>query len=178
MNSITSDHSPLPADDLMRPSVVARPNTDASLRHVSVMGEIYTILLDGAQTENHYTIIDMHVPQHGGPPPHRHDYEETFIVLEGEIEATFRGETSAIKAGEMLHVPANAPHRFTNVLSKPARLLCLCSPAGLEEFFLSIGDVVPNRTSPPPTSEDAGRAAQMAKALSLVSKFRTEILKP
>ncbi len=77
-----------------------------------------------------------------------------------------------------MHVPANAPHRFTNVLSKPARLLCLCSPAGLEEFFLSIGDVVSNRTSPPPTSEDAGRAAQMAKALSLASKFRTQILKP
>jgi quercetin dioxygenase-like cupin family protein len=27
----------------------------------------------------------------GGRPPHRHDFEESFTVLEGEIEATFRG---------------------------------------------------------------------------------------
>jgi quercetin dioxygenase-like cupin family protein len=168
----------LPADDLLRSSVIARPDSDGTLRHVSVVGDIYTILLDGGQTDNHYSLIDMHIPQHGGPPPHRHDYEETFIVLEGAIEATYRGNTSTVKAGETLHIPANAPHRFTNVLPEPSRLLCICSPSGLEEFFLTIGDLVPTRTSPHPDMDDAGRAAQMVKALSLVSKYRTEILKP
>jgi quercetin dioxygenase-like cupin family protein len=27
-------------------------------------------------------VIDMHVPPGGGPPPHRHDFEEMFTVLE------------------------------------------------------------------------------------------------
>lgn len=178
MNSITSNTSPLPADDLLRSSVIAKPETDGALRHVSVVGDTYTILLDGGQTDNHYCLVDMLIPQHGGAPPHRHDFEETFTVLEGEIEATFRGQTSTVRAGETLHIPANAPHRFTNVLPEPARLLCICSPAGQEEFFLTIGDLVPTRTSPPPEMDGADKSARMAKALSLASKYRTEILKP
>ena len=43
-------------------------------------------------TAGRYTLIDMHVPPGGGPPPHRHDFEEMFTVLEGEVELTFRGE--------------------------------------------------------------------------------------
>jgi quercetin dioxygenase-like cupin family protein len=177
MNDITTNTSPLPADNPSRSNVIARPETDGALRHVSVVGDTYTILLDGGQTDNHYCLIDMLIPQHGGPPPHRHDFEETFTVLEGEIEATFRGQSSTVKAGETLHIPANAPHRFTNARPEPARLLCICSPAGQEEFFLTIGDLVPTRTSPPPEMDEVGKKARMEKALSLVSKYRTEILK-
>jgi quercetin dioxygenase-like cupin family protein len=178
MKDITADTSPLPADDPLRSSVLARPDTDSALRHVSVVGDTYTILLDGGQTDNHYSLIDMLIPQHGGPPPHRHDFEETFSVLEGEIEATFRGQTSTVKAGETLHIPANAPHRFTNAQPEPARLLCVCSPAGQEEFFLTIGDLVPTRTSPPPEMDEAAKKARMEKALGLVTQYRTEILRP
>jgi quercetin dioxygenase-like cupin family protein len=178
MNSITSDTSPLPSDDPLRSNVIARPETDGALRHVSVVGDTYTILLDGEQTDNHYCLIDMLIPQHGGPPPHRHDFEETFTVLEGEIEATFRGQTTTVKAGETLHIPANAPHRFTNARPESARLLCICSPAGQEAFFLTIGDLVPTRTSPAPEMDEADKKARMEKANSLVSKCRTEILKP
>jgi hypothetical protein len=56
--------------------------------------------------------------------------------------------------------------------------LCICSPAGQEEFFLTIGDLVPTRTSPPPEMDEAGKKARMEKALSLVSEYRTELLKP
>jgi quercetin dioxygenase-like cupin family protein len=178
MNNITANTSPIPADDLSRESSIAKPEQDDGLRHVSVVGDTYTILLDGSQTNNRYCLIEMHIPQHGGPPPHRHDFEETFTVLEGEIEATFRGRTITVAAGETLHIPANAPHRFTNVRPEPARLLCTCSPAGQEEFFLEIGDLVPTRTSPPPPKDEAAKVASMAKALSLVAKYRTEILMP
>jgi Cupin domain len=46
----------------------------------------------------------MHIPPGGGPPPHRHDFEEMFSVLEGEIEATFRGKKTIIRAGETLNI--------------------------------------------------------------------------
>ena len=168
----------LPPDDLHRDYTLARPNEDQSLRHICVVGDTYTILVDGAQTNGSYCLIDMLIPHGGGPPPHRHDFEEVFTVLEGQIEATFRGEKRVVKAGETLNVPANAPHQFTNADDKPARLLCTCIPSGQEEFFIEIGDVVPTRTSPPPRLDDASKAARMAKALSLASKYRTEILKP
>jgi len=178
MKESTDNTAPLPPDDPARSNVIAKPEIEGTLRHVSVVGDTYTILLNGGQTNNRYCLIDMHIPQHGGPPPHRHDFEETFTVLEGAIEATFRGQKSLVEAGETLHIPANAPHSFTNTQPEPARLLCTCSPAGQEEFFLLIGDLVPTRTAPPPAMDDAGKAARMAKALSLAPQYRTEILKP
>ena len=78
----------------------------------------------------------MHVPPGGGPPPHRHDFEETFTVLAGQLELTFRGERLVAVAGETVNVPANAPHSFTNASAQSVRLLCICSPPGQENFFL------------------------------------------
>src|SRR5712672_3752109 len=140
--------STVPPDDLQRNLALARPNEDQNLPHIGLVGDTYTILLSGEDTAGRYTLIDMLVPQGGGPPPHRHDFEEMFTVLEGEIEVTFRGETTTVGTGETVNVPANAPHRFTNAAATPARLLCLCTPAGQEEFFALIGDPVPSRTSP------------------------------
>jgi hypothetical protein len=63
-----------------------------------------------------------------------------FTVVDGEIEITFRGEKLTARAGDTVNVPANAPHQFTNAAEAPARLLCMCEPAGQEEFFREIGD--------------------------------------
>ncbi len=81
-------------DDPQRSLKLARPNTDESLPHFGLVGDTYTILLSGNDTNGRYCLIDMLVPPGGGPGPHRHDFEESFTVLEGEIEATFRGKKS------------------------------------------------------------------------------------
>jgi uncharacterized cupin superfamily protein len=120
----------------------------------------------------------MHVPPGGGPPPHRHDFEESFTILEGEIEATFRGEKSVVHAGETIHIPANAPHSFANSSRQVVRLLCICAPAGQEEFFAQVGVPLHNRTAPPPKLKAAAQAAFMKKASELAPKFQTELLKP
>jgi uncharacterized cupin superfamily protein len=120
----------------------------------------------------------MYVPPGGGPPPHRHDFEEMFTVLDGEIELTFRGQTAVARAGDTVNVPANAPHVFRNAAQRPARLLCLCSPAGQEEFFAAVGVRVASRTEPPPALDAAGTAAFIAKAKALAPRYRTELLVP
>ena len=58
------------------------------------------VVLSGNDTDGRYCLIDMHIPPGGGPPPHRHDFAESFTLLEGEIEATCRGEKSTVRAGE------------------------------------------------------------------------------
>ena len=143
-----------------------------------MVGDTYTILVSGRDTAGHYTLIDMHVPPGGGPPPHRHDFEEMFTILDGEIEVTFRGVTTVAKAGDTMNVPANAPHVFRNNASRPARLLCLCSPAGQEEFFQAVGVPVATRTEAPPALDAAGTASFIAKAVALAPKYRTELLLP
>src|SRR5580700_11743850 len=150
MNDTTPAQSqpaePIPADDPGRVLSHVSPNKDESLPHLGVVGDTYTILVSGDDTAGRYTLIDMYVPPGGGPPPHRHDFEEMFTVLDGEVELTFRGEHLVARAGETVNVPANAPHAFTNASSRPARLLCMCSPPGQEQFFLEVGQPVATRT--------------------------------
>ena len=167
---------PIPADDPRRVLTHVSPDTDESLPHLGVVGDTYTILVSGEDTAGRYTLIDMHVPPGGGPPPHRHDFEEMFTILDGEIELTFRGVTAVARAGETVNVPANAPHVFRNAAEHPARLLCLCSPAGQEEFFRAVGVPLASRTEPPPTLDDAARLAFIAKAVALAPQYRTELL--
>lgn len=171
-----SEPTRIPPDDPRRELTLARPDDDAGLQHLAVAGDTYTVLLSGRDTAGRFTIIDMHVPPGGGPPPHRHDFEEAFSILEGEIEVTFRGTTSTVRAGETVNVPANAPHAFRNASDTPARMLCTCSPAGQEEFFAAIGDPVSGRTAPPPDLDESAIAERRARAERLAVQYRTELL--
>jgi mannose-6-phosphate isomerase-like protein (cupin superfamily) len=179
---MTSDSDPqvrpgssIPPDDLARMLVIAIAD-GGKLPHIGLVGDTYTVLLNGKHTAGRFCLIDMHIPQGGGPPPHRHDFEESFIVLQGEIEATFRGVKSTVGAGETVHIPANAPHQFQNRREQPARLFCICSPAGQEEFFAQVGVPVATRTTPPPPPDEAAQKAFGAKAEALAPKYKTEML--
>lgn len=97
-------------------------------------------------------------------------------MLDGEVEATFRGEKSTVHAGETINIPANAPHQFHNASSKPARLICICSPAGQEKFFLEVGVPVATRTTPPPKLDEKQIAEFLQKAKTLAPKYKTELL--
>ncbi len=175
-STLQQQRSPaIPPDDPRRELVIVQ--ADEKKPHIGIVGDTYTILLAGKDTAGRFCLIDMHVPPGGGPPPHRHDFEETFTILEGELEATFRGSKRSVKAGETIHIPANAPHQFHNSSSEPVRMLCICSPAGQEEFFLELGDPVATRTTAPPKLDEAAEAAFRAKAAALAPKYRTELLR-
>ncbi len=178
-NSITSQPlSPIPADTLERHLAIARPNKDQSLAHLGIVGDTYTILLSGADTDGRFCLVDMLIPPGGGPPPHRHDFEESFTILEGEIEATFRGKKSILRTGETVNIPANAPHSFTNASTESARLLCICSPAGQEELFLAVGVPVETRTTQAPKPDKVAEEEMKAKVAALLPKFRTQMVGP
>jgi uncharacterized cupin superfamily protein len=119
----------------------------------------------------------MHVPPGGGPGPHRHDFEETFILLEGEIEVTFRGKKATVRAGDTVNIPSNAPHQFHNASSRPAHMICICSPAGMDRFFIEVGVPVATRTTAPPTLNEKQMGEVLEKAKTLAPKYSTEILK-
>ena len=147
------------------------------LPHIGLVGDTYTITVTGEQTAGRFWVIDMHIPPGGGPPPHRHDFEETFIVLEGEMEATFRGKRSSVRAGDTLNIPANAPHQFHNASTSPVRMLCICSPAGQEKFFMEVGVPVATRTTPPPKLDEKEQAAFIERVRALAPRYRTELLR-
>jgi quercetin dioxygenase-like cupin family protein len=174
-DSATPPATSIPLDDPKR-YLAVRQADDPNLPHVGLVGDTYTILLSGKDTAGRFCLIDMHVPPGGGPPPHRHDFEESFLVLEGEIEAVFRGARSLVATGKTIHIPANAPHQFRNASDKPARLLCICSPAGQEEFFAQVGVPVPSQTAAAPKLDEKAQAEFRAKAATLAAKYKTEFL--
>jgi quercetin dioxygenase-like cupin family protein len=141
----------VPTDDPKRNLTLAQPDKDRNLPHIGLVGDTYTITVSGDDTAGRFCVIDMHIPPGGGPPPHRHDFEETFVLLEGEMQATFRGKRLIARAGDTLNIPANAPHQFHNASTKPVRMLCICSPAGQEKFFMEVGVPVATRTTPAET---------------------------
>ena len=49
-----------------------------------------------------------------GPSPHRHPYEETFIVQEGDVLFTVGERVIEASAGAILVVPAGTPHKFVS----------------------------------------------------------------
>ena len=131
----------------MRPNSILTVDA-GELSSISVAGGTYTIIIPGEQTQGIYAVIDMKIPPQGGPGPHAHTaIQETFYVLEGEV--VFKSETQSYTAtpGSLISIPAGgAVHCFKNQTQEPARLLCLVSPAGLDDFFKEIGQPVAANT--------------------------------
>jgi quercetin dioxygenase-like cupin family protein len=44
--------------------------------------------------------------------PHSHDWDETFIVIEGDLRFSINGEGMIAKEGTLVHLPAGTVHEF------------------------------------------------------------------
>ncbi len=144
---------------------------------VSVQGGTYRILLSGSQTGGAYTCIEMLIPPEAGPGPHMHpEIYESFYVAEGEV--TFRSEAGAFIATRGAHVtiPLGAgAHSFRNHTEAPARLLCTAVPAGLDAFFMEVGQpVAPGAFLPRPLMT----AAWMEQVRAAAQRHGQTILPP
>ncbi len=175
MSDAESQFAPVPADDLSRSLALAQVESPAA-RHIGLVGDTYTITVSGEDTGGRFCVIDMYVPPGGGPGPHRHDFEETFILLQGELQVTFRGQKSIVRAGDTVNIPSNAPHQVHNSASRPVRMICICSPAGNDRFFQELGVPVATRTTPPPKLDERQMSEFLEKARAIAPKYHTQLL--
>ncbi|MGE5655878.1 MAG: cupin domain-containing protein [Actinomycetota bacterium] len=140
-----------------------------------VLGDLYTLKAVGEQTGQSYALVEIVVQPQSGTPPHIHTHEdEAFYILEGECEFQLGEQRVMPPPGTFLHSPKGQLHRFTNVGTQPAVLLCWCTPAGLEKFFAEVGTPVTERSqTPPPVSP-----AEIEKLLATAPKYGLEIIPP
>jgi quercetin dioxygenase-like cupin family protein len=61
----------------------------------------------------------------GGPRLHRHPYDETWVVIEGSLTFQAGEERFAAGPGDIVVVPPETPHRFTNDGPGTSRLVCI-----------------------------------------------------
>ena len=136
-------------------------------------------MISSQDTAGKYSLMDLMVPSgDNGPPLHRHDYEEMFYLIEGQITLTVRGETVTLKAGDAVNIPANAPHYFRNTSGAPARFLLMTIGTGLENFFKDIGTRVATRNTPAPAMSEAEVGVFMGKAIESAPRNHMELLPP
>lgn len=75
-----------------------------------------------------------------GPPPHTHQsYNESFMVIDGEVQFFIDGEIKTLRAGEVIDIPPHTLHTFENVSNKPSKLINIHSPKGFRGFFEEMG---------------------------------------
>lgn len=108
-----------------------------------VVGGKYTFKVLGAENDGAMMMLEAEIPSAPGPPPHIHEREdEIFYVLHGEITVLSEGKVSKAGAGTTVFLPRNRKHTFWNESGSMAKLLILASPAGIEDFFVEIGQPV------------------------------------
>lgn len=80
-------------------------------RSLDVLGEKITVLASKDATQG-YEIFLQDGAEGSGPPPHSHDWDETFYVVKGQIEITYDDTTISATSGTLVHVPAGTVHCF------------------------------------------------------------------
>lgn len=70
-----------------------------------------TVLASNTATQS-YGITLQQGDEGTGPPPHSHDWDESFYVLRGQIEFLCDGKTHMCKPGTLVHVPRGTVHGF------------------------------------------------------------------
>ena len=128
-------------------------------------GDRYTFLATGEETDGAYFAMEAWVPPGGGPGPHIHTREdETFYVLEGEVEFLLGDDVVTAGPGDFVSIPRDTVHRFHNASEETARLVLTFTPAGIEGFFEETLDQAPpdGEDVPDNVDEVAARYAEAA----------------
>lgn len=116
------------------------PDTGSTPRWFN--GDLYEIKLTAADTNGSLGMVLASVPPGGGPPPHTHmNSDETFFLLDGQLEFLDGDQTFSAGPGDAVFLPRTRLHRFHNVGLRPAKMLFMYSPAGVEQLFVEAGEV-------------------------------------
>ena len=104
-------------------------------------GDMYCVKLTAKQTGGHLGLVTAWVPPGGGPAPHVHAAsDEMFYLLDGTLEFLDGDKTFTASAHDAVFFPRGHVHRFTNVGTRPARMLFTFTPGTPEQLFVDLGD--------------------------------------
>lgn len=103
------------------------------------LASLAVIKASSRDTDGQFCLVEI-LENEGETPLHvHHNEDETFWVLEGEIDFEVGGQTVNAGPGTMLFGPRGIPHRYT-VRRGPSRMLFLFTPGGFEELLVATSD--------------------------------------
>jgi mannose-6-phosphate isomerase-like protein (cupin superfamily) len=80
-------------------------------------------------------ILDDSEPGHG-PKLHKHPYDETWVVIEGNLAFQAGQEQLEAGPGDVVIVPPDTPHKFTNRGPGRSNLVCIHAHPTFETEWL------------------------------------------
>ena len=111
------------------------------------LGSLTIIKATSQDTGGQFCLVEVHENEGEYPLHVHHNEDETFFVLEGEVDFEVGGKTIVAKPGTILFGPRGVPHRYT-VRGGPARLMYLCTPGGFEELIRATSEPALERRTP------------------------------
>ena len=104
---------------------------------IEVLGDKVSLRLTSSDTNGKYSFLEFETPEGVGQPPHSHNWDETYIVLEGELDLNLNGVSTIISAGHSIDVPAGTIHAPISK-KKITRYVMVAQPGGVESVFTSL----------------------------------------
>lgn len=141
---------------LNRDAVVVSPG-QGGLVNLRSLGVHFKV--EAALTGGRFSIVEHPIEPRRLIPPHMHHNEDEYsFVIEGIVGARIGDEMIEGGPGTYIVKPRNVPHTFWNPTDQPARLLEIISPAGFENYFRELGQMIEAGTfSPERRAELAAR---------------------
>lgn len=100
-------------------------------------------MIGGGECDGRFALVEHRLgPQVLAAPLHRHTAEDEYsYILEGRVGALLGDEEVFAEAGHLIFKPRGQWHTFWNAGDRPARILEIISPGGLEELFRTLGSL-------------------------------------
>lgn len=98
------------------------------------------IKISSKDTDGNLTIFEYAGFEKGGPPLHKHLFQdEIFFIVEGEYLFQVGEEKYQLKKGDTIFLPRNVPHAFAQI-TETGKMFFLFQPSGkMEDFFRVLG---------------------------------------
>jgi len=144
--------------------LLTRPSLNNSYWYI---GHLLSVLVRSADTHGLFSLLEMTEVKGLEPPPHTHTREdETFMLLNGEIEFSVQNEKYHAIAGDTMFLPRNVQHSF-KVLTERSEVLILLTPGGFEQFFIEMSEPAPELKQAPMPSGPP----DIAKLITVSAKY-------
>ena len=105
---------------------------------LTVLGMPLRFLCDAEDSDGAWSLMEEEIAFGLGPPPHRHDWDEAYYVIEGALDFEIDGESVRLESGDFANLSRNTVHAFKGASPSAARVLIFAAPAHSSAFFKDV----------------------------------------
>ena len=101
-------------------------------------------MIDGGESGGGFSLVEHPMPPRAlAAPLHRHSREDEYsYVLAGRVGALLGEQVVFAEPGDLVFKPRGQWHTFWNAGDTPARILEIISPAGFEDYFRELVEML------------------------------------